>query len=182
MFTIVALFLMVLAGCLLIKPEPASAAINLVPNPTMPASLENYLRNCDSGGQSPAFTQWLSAAGAPATTTLNVPYGAPSVNLDLHFAGAVCFSPSSTLETRLRVMSAVASVPGSTGGVVGRILGINFAPSHNTPGTFRHAATRFAYAPTGGFRTSGTYFIALDNRVINRFPGRYECVTPPSPV
>ncbi|HTE22435.1 MAG TPA: hypothetical protein VK674_05345 [Candidatus Limnocylindria bacterium] len=183
----VSVFLLTVASCWFLGTRPASAVINLNPDPGaagIPANLRNYLRNCDGGGQSPAFVQWLSQAGNPSVTTLNVTAGQPFVNVDLRFAGAVCFSPSSTLQTQLRVMGSSVTPNGSVDPTLtGRTLNITFSPNQNAPGTYRFAATQFRLnAPAGGFQGNVRYFLTLDNRVINRFPTRHECVTPPSPV
>lgn len=154
------------------------------PNPgPLPASVSNYLSTeCGHSGLSPAFITWISAAGAPATTTLNVPYGTASVSLDLHFAGVVCYPNSGgTDETRTHITGASASPPGTISGLVGDTLRIVWANgTHQDPGQYRQAADRFTYAPTGGFRTSGTYRITVDTQGVSHFDaGFYRCPAPP---
>jgi hypothetical protein len=185
-FRLASLFFLIMIAGWFTRTQSATAAINLNPNPgagDIPAAYRTYLRNCDGGTQSPAFVQWIAprnAPSAPANITVNP--GQPSVLLDFHFAGAVCFSPSGTLATRMRIMSETIAPNGRTN-AVGRVLGFDFAPQESVPGTYRHDFTTFSFIPPGGFPvTPGTYTysIGLDNRPINFFGGSdYRCVAPP---
>jgi hypothetical protein len=172
------------SGTLVFLSTGKASASHLSPpsNVQMPAYIrQGFQQDCGHSGQSPAFRQWVSAAGAPSVTTINVPYGATPVDLALHFAGMVCYSNSAVPEARLQTRGASATPPGTFSGIIGQVLSLNWGSAYQNVGWYRGASRNFRFTPTGGFRT-GNYTIRLDNRVINRFTnGTYQCVTPPSP-
>lgn len=155
---------------------------------TIPQYIRDYFNaTCGHSGQSPAFAQWVSAAGAPATLTITVPYGTPSVPLDLHFAGEVCTDRSGVHETGLFIMSAAGYQYQGDGSLRpfgnvtvsgGQEMRLNFDPFHQSLGYYRHNARRINFnGPAGGFTASALYRVQFDNRVINQFsPTNYGCV------
>lgn len=193
---------LVIAGLLMVASmsfgtKKASALI-LNPNPSppgMPLALQWYLANCDNlaynpGRQSPAFTQWISPAGDPTTTTITVPYGSTApITLEYHWAAAVCFSNSSVTAAHLRVngaSSVISGVPsGTVNGIVGSVLNLDFNPNYRTVGAFRTASATFTWTPPAGLTSDVEVDITLDTSSINRFAsGAVGCIigfpTPPA--
>jgi hypothetical protein len=169
------------AGLMIINTPKAEASIGLNPllGFTMPADNYNYLNNCDGGVFSPAFTQWVSAAAASGTTTITVPYGTPSVGLQLNWNGATCHSsPGSVVQSRLQVLD--SPTPGVSG-IAGQQLGLIFGAG-SPVGYYTVANRPFTFAPAGGFTHTQTYTIQLNTKSINQFPSAYRCVSPGSAI
>lgn len=168
-------------GISLVGAPKVHALMNLNPDPGsgIPAAYRDSFRRCDEQSPpvySPAFNHWISAVGSAATTTIDVEYGATSVNLQLNFAGATCKESSNVIQTNTKVMSA-----NQTTNLVGREMNLNFGDQYQQLGTYRDTATpSFTYTPTGGFtRADGIYTVEVTTKTINQFGANsYECVTP----
>jgi hypothetical protein len=184
-FLILALSLVI--GSVVFGAPRASAAVTLTPNPgPLPAVVRNYFVNADGLPFSPAFRAWLSRGGAPSVTSWTVPYGSPSIDLDFHWGGVVGYQPSSTTQSRLRIVSVQPSI-GTPGGAIlgigaGNGFTLTFAPNQNSPGAFRQALRGFEYRPSGGFvdPTPGgrDYTLVVRYQAINQFDNGayYQCI------
>lgn len=141
----------------------------------MPPNLYNYLLTCDGQPNSPAYTQWISAFGAPTTTSVDVAYGQASVPLSFNWNAAIChYSPNSIIQARLLITGATPGVIG----MVGQQSALWFGGG-NPVGFYTSTSRGFTYAPAGGFTTSGWYPITLYSRTISQFPlsPQFGCVT-----
>jgi len=169
--------------------NPSRAYANHVaPPPNMPATEANYLRTvCGHSGQSPAYTSWISPVGAPTATSVTVPYGATSVNLDYNYVGEICYPNNAVPENREHITQVTAQVPGDTvpsgtvTGINNTTATLNWGGSWKTVGAYRTSQRGFTYSPPGGFTKSGTYTIWVERAAINRFvPGNsYLCTGGP---
>jgi hypothetical protein len=182
----IVLVLTFVVGAIVFSAPKASADVVLTPNPgPLPGPVRNYFVNADSLPFSPAFRAWLSRGGQPSVTSWTVPYGSAAADLDFHWGGVVGYQPSSTTQSRLRIVS-VGTAPGTPpGGIFGIGAGngftLTFAPNQNSPGAFRQAARGFQYRPTGGFTDSTPggvdYNINVFYQAINQFAdGSYGCI------
>lgn len=175
---------------LVVSPR-ATHAMNLIPDPGttgMPSNLRSDLMSCDTSGHSPGFEQWVSLVNAPTTLSVNLDYGTPSLSLDYHFSGAICYPNSAVTDTRARIGNPSAylnnfSLPDSSfgfvpgGGAQTRDLTLSWGGAYNQVGAYRHQKQTFTFAPQGGFTKSGTYKIQLDQKTINAFTtGIFGCV------
>jgi hypothetical protein len=165
-----------------------SYALTLNPDPGRGVGVPNteydYLKNCDSGANSPAVTTWLSPVGRPASLpTVTVTYGTPSVDFQANFSGAICFgNVNGAHVTNSRVTRIIT--PGTTF-PNGRDLRLDWRPSSRVAGTYRNDTLLVRYSPRGGFTTSGLYSVFVETRAVNTFPVSplYRCVqngVPPS--
>lgn len=158
-----------------INPEP--------PPPFFPDNVRNYLENADAYPQTPAYAPWISVADQPHVTTVNVPSTATSVNLEYHIGAIIGWShpAGGTSRAHNRVVGISTNIPGHgfSGGITtaDRDRVLDYQPTQNTPGTFRHAGRYFTYtAPAGGF-TAGIHTITISQKAINNFSnGTYQCV------
>ncbi len=146
----------------------------------MPAANFNSLYHCNEPAWnpslwSPTFTQWISIAGQPGTTTITVPYGTASINLDYHVSAATCVqSGGSVVWANTMVTNAyTAGVSGIVGSQLPFYLGAG-----SPVGTYATNVKGFNYAPPGGFTSSGRYWITLGTKSINQFPANpnFRCV------
>ena len=165
----------------LLGAKKASATHIGFPWWSMPGYLAPTFPSCGHTGQSPCLWSWLSAPGAPTSSTVDVPYGAPSVQLDLNDAGVISIpNTNGAFDVRNGILNAWANQPGTISGLTGAVLQLYWPPnSHRVPGNWSQTARRFTYAPNGGFTTSGYYQIVVDGRTINHFAsGTYGCAAP----
>lgn len=167
-------------GASLAKPHKASAAIWPSPDPwqtIMPYPIFLDLYYCDGGSLSPAYRQWISPQGAPTSSTVTVPYGTTSVNLDLNWNGATCkYSAGSVIDSTLKVVG--STTPGVSG-IAGQELYMGFGAG-SPVGTYHKTEKTFNFTPPAGSLTPGVhqFVINLDTQSINHFPGspNFRCI------
>lgn len=173
----------------IIASPQSTEALNLNPDPGtggMPSNLRTSLRNCDTSGNSPGFEQWVSKANAPITLAMNVEFGTPSISLDYHFSGAICYSNNDVTNTNAQISNPRAfldnfPLPGSTFTEINtpKILPLSWGTgSYQQVGAYRHSKQNFRFSPPGGFTKSGTYKIQVDQKAINSFfsSGIFGCI------
>src|SRR5665213_1891902 len=172
-----------------------AAFVTLIPNPSVisqiPANEKATLNNCDSVApiQSPAFASWISKAGAPTVTSVQVTTGQANVLLQLNFSGAVCSARNEVDKTGTEVASAsVTSTPATTGASLPDIAGKplilpDFNPLQQL-GEYKNTAEVFTLAaPPKGFQGTVTYHITVKHEPENHFVVGWNppnvCVVPP---
>src|ERR687883_312555 len=65
-------------------------AFNPDPDGNIPTDIRQVLQDCIDGPDiGPGYIGWISAAGSPTTTVINVPYGTTSIQLQDNQAGVV---------------------------------------------------------------------------------------------
>ena len=188
------LFVLLVMGLSSMK---AAAFVVLIPNPTatqIPAAEKAYLNNCDTVNpiQSPALTSWVSEAGKPTTTSIQVTGGQVNVLLQLNFSGAVCSVRSAVDVTGTRVASsAVTSTPSTTGatvtGIDNQVLRLPTFNPVDELGEYQNTSQTFTLnaPPKTGFQGTVTYFITINHQPENHFVRGWNppnvCVLPSNP-
>ena len=128
--------------------------------------------------QSPAVTSWISSGTSPAKTSLVVQAGAKSVDLVFWSAGVECYN-SRGVQIYYEIVGASASPAGIISSPVGQNNMLDWWNITNSPGAYRKDSTPFTYAPTGGFKSTGTYTININIKVHNNWNGTGMVCTAP---
>ena len=161
--------LVIFAGIIIISAGVSSAAtLTPSPNPAIPADIQSSLEGCDKASplQSPAMTAWISPFNDAKSRSVNVDFGTPSIQLQLNYAGAYCFSGSKGVETQFKV-SAISTA--GVNGLLGESSALNFPGPSAPSGSYNYTKNDFTYSPPGGFTTSGSYNISVETKAANRF-------------
>jgi len=178
---------LVLFGIVHVKP---AKALTLIPDPpatSIPAVWKTYLETCDTRSFSPALVQWISPSGNAASAgNVTVPYGTTTIPMNLHYAGAVCFSSSvvSGYQTHISAASAPFNPATNVTGLAGKTpAALNFTP-YNQVGRYDRDANDmpFNYNNPGGFKTNTSYTIRVTFEGINTrvVAPTYDCTRPAS--
>lgn len=157
---------MLLGGLWLTTQKSLAIGLNPDPGPgAMPGYVRSYLESANNQPQSPTIANWVSPAGAASATSITVPSGTQTIDLDSHLAGVVGWSPSSTTRTDMNI---VGGSPGVTD-AAGDVVTIIFNPYQNYPGTYRGAGAAFRFTNATPFTTSTTVYLSLYVKNINEF-------------
>lgn len=175
----------VITVLMIAKPGKAEAFIAPFyndPGWSIPGFERDILNHCDERVplQSPGFVRWISLEGNPLAQSADVPYGTPSIRLQLNLASVVCSNRSAVLETSYQFGPYISPGAESLWGQTTFINHTGFygAGNFNVKGTYRQIAVPFTYAPAGGFTSSRDHVISIDTRTINHFTSnpQYLCV------
>lgn len=184
----IASFMLIAILLLLAPAKKAEAIVNLNPNPVtwIPSSQYTYLQYCNEAWDnpqlfSPAFVNWLSLRGNGLVTSINVPYGTNSVDLDLNFAGATCFySPGSVVGTKSFILGQSASNGATVSPFNPGAMYLGFG-SGSPVGTYRQTGAWATLNLPRGLAPGGhDFWVTTTGVKINWFPGapNFRCVGP----
>ncbi len=170
--------------------RPGAAHANIVLNPappanSIPANWKTFLETCDSRPFSPALVAWVSPSTNAASYTATVPYGTKSINLNFHYAGAVCDPGNQVSSYQLHISAASSPNAGTS---VNSLVGKTPAPlifnPYNQAGKYDRDNNEmpFTYSKPTGFTADATYTITGTYQGINTRVSApiYDCTRDPN--
>jgi len=130
----------------------------------------NIAYHCNVDGWSIVAAQWLSAPGAPASTTVTVPYNSTSVSMDLNYITYRC-----KVQTSPYALKEQAQIYNAAGTDLGTYDAVTQYPSNNAR-WYNLGKLRGVSYSNGSRLTSGTYNINYNNRgMFNKSNGAWYC-------
>ncbi len=173
--------IMLFLTILLFSTKSVSAAPVAENYPTggaMPASIRSYLLDCGGTNNGVAQISWLSVAGDPDATVIDVPSGQTSVTLQYNVAMIVCRAGilGGLQTTNNGIITTSPNTPSLNN------VQLAYAYAVDAEGYWATNQTTFTYtAPTGGFVTSGYYRLEVSDKRIHRYSisSTFRCVGNP---